>query len=231
MPRVEAVVGYHLVQEGAAVYGQPFEAHGNLSAPGVSGSAMDTPVIRGSAIKGRLRATACRLTAALGLPACTDPATCALGERCSVCTIFGNRQIASPFVYTDAAPPPDVARLMNPVTGWRTFREQRVRVAVERTTGTALARTRAGTEAVPEGMVYLASIRGWIPAPSQPDVLPLSLLLLIAALRATNTIGGMRSTGLGMCTISIDSVQLGERTQPGDEALDQLARLGHGTEA
>jgi CRISPR/Cas system CSM-associated protein Csm3 (group 7 of RAMP superfamily) len=216
MPQSEVAIDYHLTMRSATSFG-PDSMPGaawRASRLATNGSA-HLPSIPGSAIKGRLRWTVEALTPFLGVPPCAGPVACQLNASCSVCGIFGNAHFESPFVFANAVLPAEIAELAFSLPK----NERRVR-------GRADATAR---DAMPTGLVFTGTIRGWLAVVSNPEEtelsMPAPLLLLLAAFGALDGIGGGRSVGLGSASFEIDGIAIGGLRLTGAQALAQLDRL------
>jgi len=128
--------------------------------------------------------------------------------------------------WSDATVHPEVADLLSSTS----LSETRSRMPRDRVTGGGgVPRSTATIATMPEGMMYLGSARGWLPV-EQPDTdrsrLPVSVLLVLAALRLITSLGGGRSVGLGAYRFEVATVGWGDVLLSADRAMAQLDRLG-----
>lgn len=106
--------------------------------------------------------------------------------------------------------------------------EERSRVNINRSTGTAAEGALFTSEYGKRGLSFKGKIYGSYSYPSEEaDTFdyPLSLLLLLAGLKMIDSVGAERSAGCGRCCVSIEHLQLNGETKDPAEAFEQLDEL------
>ena len=220
---------------------------------GFSRGIVDRTVVRGldglpylpaSTLKGRARDMAEKLAKVWGIHVCEspDPKTMcpakhvAADEYCLVCRTFGmpGRSSVSGntgLIWRDAhLVDEDILQNDNKQSPQKFF-YQRTQVQISRPRGVALAKHLFTSENTIEDLVFKGRIRGWLEKTYiEGSTIPDALVLLCAALKLINFVGGGKSRGLGQCEVEfIGKIEVGDQKFEPKEVLQYVNNLGNRT--
>lgn len=198
------------------------------------------PIVPGSSIKGKTRATAYRLANALQVAslhsADQEPSGC-LQDRdtpCLICQIFGASQWPSKLYFEDASLPAKLNKLLQeldeisekknrPMASQNFGRHVRTSVAIDRRKRVALRQHLFTHEAVAQPASFIGRIYGTIRNMSDSYD---ELALLVVSMEAITHLGGAKGRGLGRCILTVTDIKANDETVPRDNFANALRRLG-----
>jgi CRISPR/Cas system CSM-associated protein Csm3 (group 7 of RAMP superfamily) len=167
--------------------------------------------IPGSTVKGVVRSQ-CEWLADLSMPDDTTGEAGTLVE-----TLFGSARSEGTLFWDDAT--------AAHVDRWAAA-PARTRLAVSRSTRTAIRDRLFTRDHVPEGAEFVGRVHGWLSGPPLPNYeAAFGLPLLVGGLLLANRIGAGRSSGLGRCHVSVDSVRLNGHEVDLKAVLEQTVDL------
>ena len=198
--------------------------------------------IPGSAVKGVLRYNCARLVRTLGGQVCGMPVVgrmCFGEEMCPVCSVFGSSYFPSPLFFSDASLNTEYIELrdkllgtLNAKQGTRLFRDYdiqyRTRTMVSRSRGVAKEKSLFTLQCSEAGLTFKGRILGRIKlTPLNDPPYFYELILLASAIKLTNCLGSGKSSGLGGCSMEIDSLLIDGEELAGmaDKIFDYLDDL------
>lgn len=181
------------------------------------------PFIPGSSIKGRVRATAFRISQGLGAtihsPTQESVGCPITAEPCLICRVFGAAQWPGTLHFADANLDPLLQTLISsldrplgqnedsfqPQAGLAFGRLTRTNTAIGRRRRVVLPGRLFTFETIDSSVTFIGSITG--------DIYGLSadyreIALLVAALESITHLGGAKGRGMGRCTITVHPVKV-----------------------
>ncbi len=200
------------------------------------------PYLPASTLKGRVRDMAERLAQSLEIPVCQAPNPETMCPEnpvqssglCLVCRTFGtpgrsSRSGQTGIIWRDAhlADVGDARLPEKDHPSPQNFFYQRTQVQLSRPRGVALAKHLFTSENTIENLAFKGRIRGWTEKTFiNGTAIPDTVVLLCAALKLLNFVGGGKSRGLGHCEVEFfGTIEVGEQKLEPKEVLQYVDKL------